>query len=68
MFFYNSSDAITLHVHTPNTSALDFYKKFGFEIVATDEKYYETSEHLEVKSAYKLELKAAKLLADKKDA
>ena len=50
-------------MHTPNTSALDFYKKFGFEVVKTDEKYYETSESLPVKSAYQLELSVEKLMA-----
>ncbi|KAI1716216.1 acetyltransferase (GNAT) family domain-containing protein [Ditylenchus destructor] len=32
--------SVYLHVQTNNESALDFYKKFGFDITGTVEKYY----------------------------
>ena len=35
-----SLQAITLHVQTSNELALDFYKKFGFELVDTVPGYY----------------------------
>ncbi|VDM96879.1 unnamed protein product [Thelazia callipaeda] len=42
-------DNIYLHVQVCNESALDFYKRFGFEIVGTAEKYYK---RIEPDSAY----------------
>lgn len=32
------------HVQVNNQSAIDFYKKFGFEIVETKEQYYKRIE------------------------
>ncbi|KAK6111862.1 N-alpha-acetyltransferase 50 [Brugia pahangi] len=42
---------IYLHVQINNESALDFYKRFGFEIVGVAEKYYK---RIEPDSAYVL--------------
>ena len=36
--------AIFLHVLVNNEGAIDFYKKFGFEIVETKEHYYKRIE------------------------
>ncbi|KAL7638171.1 UNVERIFIED_CONTAM: hypothetical protein RMT77_011796 [Armadillidium vulgare] len=36
--------AIFLHVQVNNDSALEFYKKFGFEVVETKEHYYKRIE------------------------
>ena len=35
---------INRHVQVNNQSAIDFYKKFGFEIVETKEQYYKRIE------------------------
>ncbi|VDM40352.1 unnamed protein product [Toxocara canis] len=51
-----SIDNIYLHVQVNNESALDFYKRFGFEIVGTAEKYYK---RIEPDSAYILVKKVA---------
>ncbi|XP_003744851.1 probable N-acetyltransferase san [Galendromus occidentalis] len=37
-------DSIYLHVQVNNDSAIEFYKKFGFQIVDTREKYYKRIE------------------------
>ncbi|XP_063977210.1 probable N-acetyltransferase san [Diachasmimorpha longicaudata] len=37
-------DSIFLHVQVNNEGAIDFYKKFGFEIVATKQQYYKRIE------------------------
>jgi len=37
-------DSIFLHVQVNNESAIEFYKKFGFEIVETKQKYYKRIE------------------------
>ncbi|CAB3371307.1 probable N-acetyltransferase san [Cloeon dipterum] len=39
-----SFDSIFLHVQVNNASAIEFYKKFGFEIVETKEHYYKRIE------------------------
>lgn len=44
-----SIDNIYLHVQINNESALDFYRRFGFEIAGTAEKYYK---RIEPDSAY----------------
>ena len=45
---------IFLHVQINNESALSFYKKFGFEVVATKERYYK---RIEPADAFVLEKK-----------
>ncbi|XP_076350416.1 putative N-acetyltransferase san isoform X2 [Tachypleus tridentatus] len=37
-------DSIFLHVQINNDSAIEFYKKFGFEVVETKEHYYKRIE------------------------
>lgn len=37
-------DSVFLHVQVNNESAIEFYKKFGFEIVETKQKYYKRIE------------------------
>ncbi|XP_044748110.1 probable N-acetyltransferase san [Coccinella septempunctata] len=37
-------DSIFLHVQVNNEGAIDFYKKFGFEVVETKEHYYKRIE------------------------
>ncbi|KAG4065767.1 hypothetical protein HA402_012445 [Bradysia odoriphaga] len=37
-------DSIFLHVQVNNESAIEFYKKFGFEIVETKNHYYKRIE------------------------
>ncbi|XP_015118313.1 probable N-acetyltransferase san [Diachasma alloeum] len=37
-------NSIFLHVQVNNEGAIDFYKKFGFEIVATKQQYYKRIE------------------------
>lgn len=37
-------DAIFLHVQVNNDGAIDFYHKFGFEIVETKQHYYKRIE------------------------
>ena len=37
-------DSVFLHVQVNNSEALEFYKRFGFEVVETKEKYYKRIE------------------------
>ena len=37
-------DSVVLHVQVSNDVALEFYKRFGFEVVETKEAYYKRIE------------------------
>ena len=50
-------DAVVLHVQINNEGALEFYKKFGFEIVETKKAYYK---RIEPADAHVLEKKIDK--------
>lgn len=41
-------DSVYLHVQLNNNGAIEFYKKFGFEIVETKEHYYKRIEPADV--------------------
>lgn len=40
----NNFDSIFLHVQINNQDAIDFYKRFGFEVVETKQHYYKRIE------------------------
>lgn len=40
---------VYLHVQTTNDKAVEFYKKFGFEVIGTEKDYYK---NIEPKDAY----------------
>lgn len=40
----NNLESVYLHVQVNNTSALSFYKRFGFDVVETKEQYYKRIE------------------------
>ena len=40
-------DSIFLHTQVNNEVAINFYKRFGFEIVETKQQYYKTYEYYE---------------------
>ena len=50
-------DSVVLHVQVSNDVALEFYKRFGFEIVETKEAYYK---RIEPADAHVLEKKIDK--------
>ena len=50
-------DAVVLHVQVSNDVALEFYKRFGFEVVETKEAYYK---RIEPADAHVLEKKIDK--------
>ena len=50
-------DSVVLHVQVNNDGALEFYKRFGFEVVETKEAYYK---RIEPADAHVLEKKIAK--------
>lgn len=52
-------DAIFLHVQVNNDGAIDFYKRFGFEVIETKEHYYKRIEPADAHVLQKT-LKAAK--------
>ena len=52
-------NSVVLHVQVNNEGALDFYKKFGFEIVETKEAYYK---RIEPADAHVLEKKIDNIL------
>ena len=51
IFKYNKANKVVLEVRITNEEAINFYKKFGFEIKGTLKKYYDGKE-----DAYKMEL------------
>ncbi len=51
VFKINKAKQIVLEVRTTNKAAINFYKKFGFEIKGTLKNYYDGKE-----DAYKMEL------------
>ena len=50
-------DSVVLHVQVSNDVALEFYKRFGFEVVETKEAYYK---RIEPADAHVLEKKIDK--------
>ena len=55
----NKFEKITLHVQVNNDTALEFYKKFGFEIVETTQSYYKRIEPADAHVLQKLLLTAS---------
>lgn len=50
------------HVQVNNQSALEFYKKFGFSVIATEKQYYK---RIEPSDAYVLEKDLTQSSGDK---